>query len=303
MTQEIEWLLSPYGLGILGLCIGSFLNVVVHRLPLMLERQWLGDAAAQLSDSPDLQRSGLPKAPADKLAAAAQDLALHLDKLPGLGIAAPRSRCPQCGHQLAWHENLPLVGWLRLGGRCSACKTRISARYPIIELLTGLLFAAIGWRFGAQPLSLMWCAFAACLLALAVIDWDTTLLPDSLNQPLLWAGLLAALLGWTIALDQALIGALVGYLSLWSVYWLFKLTTGKEGMGYGDFKLLAAIGAWLGAASLFSVVLFASVSGVVFGLIIQSIRGKKKTDAFPFGPCLVMGALAWMAGFDLAKWI
>ena len=291
MTQEIEWLLSPYGLGILGLCIGSFLNVVVHRLPLMLERQWLGDAAAQLSDSPDLQRSGLPKAPADKLAAAAQDLALHLGKQPGLGIATPRSRCPQCGHQLAWHENLPLIGWLRLGGRCSACKTRISARYPIIELLTGMLFAAIGWRFGAQPLSLMWCAFAACLLALAAIDWDTTLLPDSLNQPLLWAGLLAALLGWTIALDQALIGALVGYLSLWSVYWLFKLTTGKEGMGYGDFKLLAALGAWLGWQMILPIVLGASVIGAIVGIAMKMSSSLREGRYVPFGPFLAGGGL------------
>ncbi|WP_349742624.1 prepilin peptidase [Roseateles cavernae] len=291
MTQEIEWLLSPYGLGILGLCIGSFLNVVVHRLPLMLERQWLGDAAAQLSDSPDLQRSGLPKAPADKLAAAAQDLALHLDKQPRLGIATPRSRCPQCGHQLAWHENLPLIGWLRLGGRCSACKTPISARYPIIELLTGLLFAAIGWRFGAQPVSLMWCAFAACLLALAAIDWDTTLLPDSLNQPLLWAGLLAALLGWTIALDQALIGALVGYLSLWSVYWLFKLTTGKEGMGYGDFKLLAALGAWLGWQMILPIVLGASVIGAIVGIAMKMSSSLREGRYVPFGPFLAGGGL------------
>ena len=291
MTQEIEWLLSPYGLGILGLCIGSFLNVVVHRLPLMLERQWLGDAAAQLSDSPDLQRAGLPKAPADKLATGAQDLVLHLDKQPRLGIAAPRSRCPQCGHQLAWHENLPLIGWLRLGGRCSACKTRISARYPIIELLTGLLFAAIGWRFGAQPLSLMWCAFAACLLALAAIDWDTTLLPDSLNQPLLWAGLLASLLGWTIALDQALIGALVGYLSLWSVYWLFKLTTGKEGMGYGDFKLLAALGAWLGWQMILPIVLGASVIGAIVGIAMKMSSSLREGRYVPFGPFLAGGGL------------
>ncbi|MGN6830278.1 prepilin peptidase [Paucibacter sp. M5-1] len=291
MTQEIEWLLSPYSLGVLGLCIGSFLNVVVHRLPLMLERQWLGDAAAQLSDSPDLQRSGLSKAPADKLAAAAQELARHLDKLPGLGIAIPRSRCPQCGHQLTWHENLPLIGWLRLGGRCSACKTRISARYPIIELLTGLLFAAIGWRFGAQPVSLMWCAFAACLLALAAIDWDTTLLPDSLNQPLLWAGLLAALLGWTIALDQALIGALVGYLSLWSVYWLFKLTTGKEGMGYGDFKLLAALGAWLGWQMILPIVLGASVIGAIVGIAMKMSSSLREGRYVPFGPFLAGGGL------------
>jgi leader peptidase (prepilin peptidase) / N-methyltransferase len=294
MTQEIEWLLSPYGLGLLGLCIGSFLNVVVHRLPLMMERQWLGDAAAQLGDAAPLKQAGLPPAQADKLAAAAQTLSQHLEKQPVLGIATPRSRCPACGHQLAWHENLPLIGWLRLGGRCSACKTRISARYPLIELLTALLFAAIGWRFGAQPSSLLWCGFAACLVALAAIDWDTTLLPDSLNQPLLWAGLLAALLGWTVPLDQALTGALVGYLSLWSVYWLFKLATGKEGMGYGDFKLLAALGAWLGWQMILPIVLGASLIGAIVGIAMKMSSSLREGRYVPFGPFLAGGGLVML---------
>ncbi|WP_310387855.1 prepilin peptidase, partial [Roseateles sp.] len=176
--HDFEFLLSPWVLGLLGLCIGSFLNVVVHRTPLILERQWLGDAAAQLGDATELSRaSTLPKADADKLAAAANALSERLEKLPALGLALPRSRCPKCGHQLAWHENLPLLGWLRLGGKCSACKAAISARYPLIELSCGLLFAALSWRFGAQPSTLVWCGFGAALLALAAIDWDTTLLP------------------------------------------------------------------------------------------------------------------------------
>ena len=180
-------------LGLLGLCIGSFLNVVIHRLPLMMERQWLMDSAAQLSDAAELKKAAAWKSvEADTLARSAQALSQQLDKLPHLGIATPRSRCPHCGHQLAWHENLPLIGWLRLGGKCAACKATISKRYPLIELATGLLFAALSWRFGARPETLLWCGFGATLLALAAIDWDTTLLPDSLNQPLLWAGLAAS---------------------------------------------------------------------------------------------------------------
>ena len=293
MQIEIEWLLSPWALGLLGLCIGSFLNVVIHRLPLMLERQWLGDAAAQLGDADELQRaSACPKAEAEKLAAAATALSERLGKLPRLGIALPRSRCPACGHQLAWHENLPLIGWLRLGGKCSACKAPISKRYPLIELLTGLSFAALSWRFGAQPTTLLWCGFVATLLTLAAIDWDTTLLPDSLNQPLLWAGLAAALLGLThIPLASAMTGALVGYLSLWSVYWLFKLATGKEGMGYGDFKLLAALGAWLGWQMVLPIVLGASVIGAFVGIAMKLNASLREGRYVPFGPFLAGGGL------------
>ncbi|MDC8771601.1 prepilin peptidase [Roseateles albus] len=288
--QDYEFLLSPWVLGLLGLCIGSFLNVLIHRTPLILERQWLADAAAQLGDAAELNRaSGLPKPEAEKLAGAANALSERLGKLPALGIALPRSRCPKCGHQLAWHENLPLLGWLRLGGKCSACKAPISARYPLIELSCGLLFAALSWRFGAQPSTLLWCGFGATLLALAAIDWDTTLLPDSLNQPLLWAGLAASLLGLTIPLGDALTGALVGYLSLWSVYWLFKLATGKEGMGYGDFKLLAALGAWLGWQMVLPIVLGASVIGAIVGIGMKMNANLREGRYVPFGPFLAGG--------------
>ena len=243
-----EGLLSPPALAVLGLCIGSFLNVVIHRLPLMLERGWKIDSA--------------------------QMLGLDPTKTPAIGaplsLSRPRSQCPKCGHAIAWHENIPLLGYLRLGGRCSACKTRISPRYPIVELATALLFAAIGWRFGAQPAALLWCGFAAVLIALTGIDWDTTLLPDDLTLPLLWAGLVAAALGWTLPLTQALWGAVAGYLSLWSVYWAFKLATGKEGMGHGDFKLLAALGAWLGAQMILPIVLGASVLGALVGLAMKA---------------------------------
>ena len=289
---EIEWLLSPWALGVLGLCIGSFLNVVIHRLPLMLERQWTADAAGQLGDAAELSRvSGLPQPEADKLAAAATALSARIDTLPPLGIAKPRSRCPSCGHQLAWHENLPLIGWLRLGGRCSACKAKISVRYPLIELATGLGFAALSWRFGAQPTTLLWCGFVAALIALAAIDWDTTLLPDSINQPLLWAGLAAAANGMTIPLHLSVVGALTGYLSLWSVYWLFKLATGKEGMGYGDFKLLAALGAWLGWQMILPIVLGASVIGAIVGIAMKMNASLREGRYVPFGPFLAGGGL------------
>ncbi|MBB4844793.1 leader peptidase (prepilin peptidase)/N-methyltransferase [Paucibacter oligotrophus] len=289
-SAEFEFLLSPYVLGLLGLCVGSFLNVVVHRLPLMMERQWLQDAAQTLGDAEALGRvAQLPMTEADKLAQSASKLGEQLEKLPALGIAMPRSRCPHCAHALAWHENLPLLGWLRLGGKCSACKAPIAKRYPLIELATGLMFAALSWHFGPQPTTLLWCGFAAALLALAAIDWDTTLLPDAINQPLLWAGLAAALLGLTIPLTASLTGALVGYLSLWSIYWLFKLLTGKEGMGYGDFKLLAALGAWLGWQMILPIVLGASLIGAIVGIAMKMNAQLREGRYVPFGPFLAGG--------------
>ena len=255
----LDTLLSPAFLGLVGLCIGSFLNVVIYRLPVMMHREWLSDCADQLALESDLRtHAGLEEAAARHLAAAAVPLRESLDRQPPFSLVRPASRCPHCGHRLRWHENLPLLGWLRLGGKCASCKAPISARYPFIELLTGLLFAGIAWRLGAQPASLLYCGFAAALVALAGIDWDTTLLPDSINQPLLWAGLMASCAGWIpVSLTDALIGALAGYLSLWSIYWVFKLATGKEGMGYGDFKLLAALGVWLGWQMVLPVALVA----------------------------------------------
>lgn len=263
-------LLSPPMLGLLGLCIGSFLNVVIHRLPLMLERGWKLDSAELL---------GLDAAKLDGLP-------------PALTLAQPPSRCTSCGTPIAWHQNIPLIGWLRLGGRCAACKSRISPRYPLVEALCALLFAAVGWRVGAQPAALLWCGWAAVLLALAAIDWDTTLLPDSLTLPLLWAGLVAAVLGWTIAPADALWGAVAGYLSLWSVYWLFKLVTGKEGMGHGDFKLLAALGAWLGWQMVLPVVLGASMLGALVGIAMKFGGSLREGRYVPFGPFLAGAAAA-----------
>ena len=289
MTQE--WLLSVPALGLLGLIVGSFLNVVVHRLPTMMARQWWGDVAAQLQDGSSHEAVfGYPlPAGADKTG---RVLETALQSLPKLNLAVPRSRCPACGHGLRWSENVPLLGWLRLRGRCAACNTRIPLRYPMVEVLTALLFAAIAWRFGPQPSTLMWCGVAAVLVTLSAIDWDTTLLPDDLTQPLLWAGLLAAVAGWSgLGPQSALIGAMAGYLALWSVYWLFKLATGKEGMGHGDFKLLAALGAWLGWQALLPIVLMASVLGAVVGLAMK-LRGDLREGRYvPFGPFLAGGGL------------
>lgn len=295
MPFDTSLLLTPWALGILGLCIGSFLNVVIHRLPLMLEREWLGEAVELLSNADDLVRvAQQPKAEAEKLAKTVGSFGERLQRLPKLTIALPRSRCPNCGHQLAWHENLPIIGWLRLGGRCASCKQPISKRYPLIELGTGLLFAAVGWRFGPEPTTLMWCAVVAALIALAAIDWDTTYLPDKINDPLLVGGLLAAAFGLTIPMPDALIGALAGYLSLWSVYWVFKLLTGKEGMGYGDFKLLAALGGWFGWQMLVPIILMASVVGVFGWIALKLTRSLRDGVYVPFGPFLAGGGLIVM---------
>ena len=264
-ARVTEFLLSPWGLLLLGLCIGSFLNVVVHRLPLMLERGWRLESAEMLG--------------------------VKIDEPQALTLTRPRSRCPSCGQGIAWHQNIPVLSFVWLRGKCAACNKRIAARYPFIELATGVLFAALGWRFGAGPVVLLWCAFAATLVALSAIDWDTTLLPDNLTLPLLWAGLVASALGWTLPLVDALWGAVVGYLSLWSVYWLFKFTTGKEGMGFGDFKLLAALGAWLGVKMILPIVLAASMLGAVVGLAMKVSGSLREGRYVPFGPFLAGAGL------------
>lgn len=282
-AQFVGALLSPPVLALLGLCIGSFLNVVIHRVPLMLERGWKLESA-------------------ELLGVEAKDIG------EPIGLAKPRSRCPSCGHRIAWHENIPVLSWLWLRGRCSACKTRISARYPFVEILTGALFALVGWRFGATPTALLWCAFVAVLIALAGIDWDTTFLPDNLTLPLLWGGLVASALGWTVPLADAVWGAAAGYLSLWSVYWLFKLTTGKEGMGFGDFKLLAALGAWLGLKMVLPVVLGAAVIGAIVGIAMKLSANLREGRYVPFGPFLAgAGLVVMLAGqkrvLDWLGWI
>ena len=262
---------------VLGLCVGSLLNVVAYRLPIVMQRNWDAELAEAQGRDPE--------------------------EHPRFNLFWPPSHCTACKTPLKIWHNIPVLSYILLRGKCGHCQSRVSIRYPIVELICGGLFAALAWLYppGTTALALM--VFAACLLVLGLIDLDTYLLPDSITLPLLWAGLLFNLFSQHVALQSAVLGAVAGYLVLWLIYQVFKLTTGKEGMGYGDFKLLAAIGAWLGVDSLLSITLFASLSGIVFGLIIQTIRGKKKTEAFPFGPCLVMGAFAWIAGFDVAKWM
>ncbi len=252
--------------GVLGLLVGSFLNVVIHRLPKMLERQW-ADECAQLAGQP-----------------AAQAAAYNLLR--------PRSACPHCGHPIGWHENIPVLSWLALRGRCSACQARISARYPLVEMATGALFAYAAWRWGLTPAAAAWAGFASAVLALALIDWDTTLLPDDITLPLAWAGLIASAFGWTgLPLAQSLWGAVAGYLSLWAVYHFFKLATGKEGMGYGDFKLFAALGAWFGWQALIPIILVASVLGAGVGIAMKLTRGLREGGYVPFGPFLAFAGL------------
>jgi leader peptidase (prepilin peptidase)/N-methyltransferase len=255
--------------GVLGLLIGSFLNVVIYRLPKMLERQWAADCA---------ELSGKPP-----------------EKGEDFGLMRPRSRCRQCGHVIRWYENVPILSYLVLRGKCSDCGTSIGLRYPAVELATAALFFFAVFRWGATPAGLAWCGFSAALLALALIDWDTTLLPDDITLPLLWAGLILAALRWTdVALPQALWGAVAGYLSLWLIYKAFKLLTGKEGMGYGDFKLFAALGAWFGWQALVPIILMASVIGAIVGIAMKFSSGLREGGYVPFGPFLAGAGLSAM---------
>lgn len=295
LALSLELLLSPGALAVLGLCVGSFLNVVVHRLPKSLLREWWQETAEfQLSDASAWRPLfGNKTSPPAVFATAAQAINEALDKVPVLTLARPRSRCPACGHVLRWHENLPLLGWLMLGGRCSACKVRISLRYPLVELGTGALFAACGLAFGATPTTLLWCLAIALLIAMALIDLDTTLLPDSLTLPLIGLGLLGALAGWTrVPLATAVAGALAGYASLWLLSFLYKMLRGVQGMAEGDFKMLAGLGALLGWQALPSVVLLASAVGAAVGIGLVAFKGHRREVPIPFGPYLAGGGIA-----------
>ena len=259
-----------------SLLVGSFLNVVIHRLPKVMEAEWHMQCAELRGETPAASAS--------------------------YNLAVPRSACPHCGHQITALENIPLLSWLWLRGRCSSCAAPIGARYPLVELLTALLSAAAAWKWGVSVqtggvLLLIW-----TLVALAFIDFDTTLLPDSLTQPLLWLGLLFNLNGTFTNLPDAVIGAMAGYLVLWSVYWLFKLATGKDGMGYGDFKLLAAIGAWLGWQMLPVTLLLSSVVGAAIGIAMIVLVKHDRRVPIPFGPYLACGGLvALFFGTELTQ--
>jgi leader peptidase (prepilin peptidase)/N-methyltransferase len=273
---------------VLGLIIGSFVNVVIHRLPRMMEQQWAQDVASWLAEQEGERSAG----------EVAGGVAGGGPVLAPYNLARPRSHCPTCGHALAWHDNIPLISFALLRGRCRACGSPIGWRYPTVELVTAVLFAACAWRWGLGASALVWGAFAATLLALACIDADTQLLPDALTLPLLWGGLISAAAGWSqTALADALWGAVAGYTLLWLVQQGFGLVTGKQGIGQGDFKLLAALGAWLGWQALLPLLLLASLSGAVVGLGLRWSGRLGAGQPLAFGPYLAMAgaALMWLA--------
>ena len=251
--------------GLLGLMVGSFLNVVIHRLPIMMERDWAAQCA---------ELRGETHSPGESLS-----------------LARPRSRCPKCGRAISALENIPVFSWLMLGGKCRGCKAPISFRYPLTEALTGLVFAYSAWHFGFGAAALGALVLAAALIALTGIDFDTQLLPDDITLPLLWIGLAFNYFNKFTDLHSAISGAMLGYLALWSVYWAFKLTTGKEGMGYGDFKLLAALGAWFGWQMLPLIILLSSLVGAVVGISLMVFARHGRNVPIPFGPYLAAAGL------------
>jgi leader peptidase (prepilin peptidase)/N-methyltransferase len=275
-------------------------------------REWLSDAVANLMTSKDVPSLWSlvfgPKAtPPEGLEAAADKAAVAIEKLPPFDLTRPASRCGACGHKIRWYQNIPVLSYLFLRGRCASCKTSISPRYPLVELVTGALFALCGWRFGITPTGALWAAFAALLICQFLIDFDTQFLPDSLNYALLWLGLIGAAMGWTgVPLSSAVWGAVFGYLSLWLVYHAYRLVTGKEGMGYGDFKLLAALGVWLGADYLIAIILVSSLVGAVIGLTLRFV-GKLAHKDIPiaFGPFLAgAGLVCLVIGPELVRqWV
>jgi leader peptidase (prepilin peptidase) / N-methyltransferase len=252
-----------------SLLVGSFLNVVIHRVPIMLERDWAAQAAEFTAAATEQ--------PAPTGAES---------EYKRFNLITPRSRCPNCNHQITALENIPIISWLMLGGKCSECKTRISARYPTIELITGLLGALAIAFFGATWAGLGALILTWTLVALTCIDIDTQLLPDDITLPLLWVGLLFNLFGVFAPLKDAVIGAMLGYMMLWSIYWAFKLITGKEGMGYGDFKLLGALGAWFGWQKIPAIILLSSAVGAVIGIGLMIAAKRGKEVPIPFGPYL-----------------
>lgn len=275
-NAPIFFLLS---VGLFGLLVGSFLNVVILRLPVMMEREWRAQCAELEAGE------AAPAAPGERF-----------------DLVTPRSRCPSCGHLITALENVPVLSWLVLRGRCSACGTRISPRYPIIEAMTAALSVVVAWHFGPGWELLAALALTWALIALSVIDIDHQLLPDSIVLPFLWLGLILNLTGLFTDIGSAVIGAVAGYLSLWSIYWLFKLMTGKEGMGHGDFKLLALFGAWMGWQFLLPVVLISSLVGAVIGITLILARGRDRNIPIPFGPYLaIAGFITLLWGRDLVE--
>lgn len=292
--------------GVLGLLVGSFLNVVIHRLPAMLQREWLAESLDNVQTvppalGPSLWQSvfGMAAAHPPELDAAAAQASRSVQGLPALGLASPRSRCPACGAPIRWFHNIPVLSWLALRGRCASCSAAISIRYPLVELATAAIFAFCVWRFGTSLQAAFWIFFCSILVCQFLIDLDTQLLPDSLNYLLLWSGLAASALKLTgVPLSSAVWGAVFGYLSLWLVFHGYRLLTGKHGMGHGDFKLLAALGAWLGAAYLLPIILLSAVVGAVLGVAMLVIgRLANREVPISFGPFLAAaGLVAFVLG-------
>jgi leader peptidase (prepilin peptidase)/N-methyltransferase len=270
---------------VFGLVVGSFLNVVIHRLPIMMQRRWRRDCVEYLVDSGDLN--------ADK----------KNQPVEQFDLVVPRSACPHCGHKITALENIPIVSYLVLRGRCRECQHPISIRYPAVELLCGLMAVVVAWQFGVTWQALFGFGLTASLIALTFIDLDHQYLPDDITLPLLWFGLLINIQGVFTDLVSAVIGATAGYLVLWSVYKIFKKLTGKEGMGYGDFKLLAALGAWLGWQALPAIILLSSLVGAVIGISLIAFRKHERSIPIPFGPYLAMAGwiyLIWGPQIDAA---
>jgi leader peptidase (prepilin peptidase)/N-methyltransferase len=294
---------------VLSLLVGSFLNVVIHRLPIMLDREWQAQARELLAEppSPGLRPTSPAVAgeveseePSPGLQPTSPADAGEVEKAERYNLLVPRSRCPHCNVEIKAHQNIPVLSYLVLGGRCANCGTAISPRYPIVELVTAVLSTAVAIRFGWHWQTLAALVLTWSLIALTAIDLDHTILPDAITLPLLWLGLLASL-AWHAGLKppapvdthSAVVGAIAGYLSLWCVYWAFKLVTGKDGMGYGDFKLFAALGAWLGWQMLPLVLLISAFSGAVVGITLVVVRGRDRNVPMPFGPYLA--AAGWIA--------
>ncbi len=268
---------------IFALMIGSFLNVVIYRLPVMMEREWQEQFEEMQAEDSD---AATGKQTADRF-----------------NLAVPASACPKCGHKIRWYENIPVVSYLLQRGKCSGCQTTISKRYPAVELITAALTAGIVSIYGLNMVSLSLAIFTWALICLTMIDYDTQLLPDNITLPLLWLGLLVNSFGMFTTLHYAVAGAMAGYLSLWSIYWLFKLLTGKEGMGYGDFKLLAALGAWAGIDQLPVIILCSSLVGAVVGISLIVFKQHEKQNPIPFGPYLaVAGWIALLWGQDITQY-
>lgn len=270
--------------GLVSLCIGSFLNVVIYRLPLMMQKEWQTECRLLLADE-------LTSPKTEQTTSQTTDT---------FNLVKPNSCCPKCKAAIKPWQNIPIISWLFLKGQCATCNNPISVRYPLVEAITAILSLVVAYTFGATEQALLYVAITWALVALTFIDIDHMLLPDQLTLPLVWLALIAAVMGVTISPSDAIIGAACGYLSLWSMFWLFKLLTGKEGMGYGDFKLLAVFGALLGWQSLLTIILLSSVVGAVIGIALLSIQGKDKATPIPFGPYLaIAGWITMLWGTQL----